>query len=125
MKQTIPISDSFHSDILSPACGVDITLTISGTIRVLTFPDRPVGPQDLQTFNIAVVATAGDRKVRWTQAGMTMDRVEPDGTVINILAAHRPVEFTGVLKTNVETGEVILQSHHLDDIAKICKMLTG
>jgi hypothetical protein len=125
MKETTPISGTFHSDILSPACGVDVTLTFTGTVRTLSFPNRPRGPQDLITSNIKVVATAGDKQVRWTQAGMEMNRVEPDGTVITTIAGRQPVHFTGVLKTNLETGEIILQSHHSDDIPKLCKLLTG
>ena len=126
MKETFDFSDTRHGDILSTRCGVDVTLTATGTIRFFTFPNRPVGPQDLQTFNVKVVATAGGNEVRWQQAGMTMEhKVEPDGTVTSIIAARQPVHFTGVLKTNVDTGEVILQSPHSDDIEELCKRLTA
>jgi hypothetical protein len=125
MKETTTVSGTFQSQILTDACGVAVTLTFTGSIRDLKFPDRPVGPQDLSTFNIAVVATAGSNQVRFENAGLNLERVEPDGTVISQLAAHRPVEFTGVLKVNLETDEVILQSHHLSDIPRICKLLTG
>jgi hypothetical protein len=37
----------------------------------------------------------------------------------------KSVEFNGVLKTNVETGETILQSHNVPDHARkaICQRL--
>ena len=57
IKETMSFSDEFKSPILSSACGFDVTLTVTGTIRVLTFPARPVGPDDLSTGNVAVVAT--------------------------------------------------------------------
>ena len=127
IKETMSFSDEFKSPILSSACGFDVTLTVTGTIRVLTFPARPVGPDDLSTGNVAVVATntANGKQVRWEQGGLTVDRVEPDGTVITMIAGHRPVEVTGVMKINFETGETIMQSHDVDEIPKICARLTG
>ena len=56
MKETITISDTFQSPILSQACGVEVTITITGSLTVLTVPDRPVGPQDLTIANIKWVA---------------------------------------------------------------------
>jgi hypothetical protein len=125
MKETITISDTFQSPLLSQACGVKVTITITGSLKVLTFPNRPVGPQDLTMHNIDWVATAGDNQVRFRNVGIDLVRVEPDGTVIESIAGHQPVEFTGVLKINLDTGEVILEPPHIADIRRLCELLTG
>jgi hypothetical protein len=56
------------------------------------------------------VATAGDNKVRFRNVAIDLVRVEPDGTVIESIAGHQPVEFTGVMKINLDTGQVIAQA---------------
>jgi hypothetical protein len=125
VKETITISDSFESSILSPECGVKVTITITGSLKVITFPHRPVGPQDLTIANIRWVATAGNNQVRFRNVSMTLTRVEPDGTVILSTAGHQPVEFTGVTKINLDTGEVTLEPHHFADIPRLCELLTA
>jgi hypothetical protein len=66
-KEVIPIDETFVDEGLSEACGVEVTIT--GSVTVFTFPDRPVGPQDLTTINIEGVATAGDNQVRARNVG--------------------------------------------------------
>jgi hypothetical protein len=46
-RETITFSDTFPDEFLTEACGVEVTTTVNGRITFLTFPDRPVGPQDL------------------------------------------------------------------------------
>lgn len=125
MKETITISDTFPSSILTPACGVEVTITVSGSLRVLTFPDRPVAAPDLTIANLDWVATAGTNKVRFRNVSVEQVRVEPDGTVIVSVAGHRPVEFTGVMKINLDTGEVVHEPQHFADIEGLCEKLTA
>jgi hypothetical protein len=125
MKETITISDTFQSPILTPACGVEVTITITGTLRILTFPNRPVGPQDLAIANIKWVATAGNNQVPFRNVSIRQVRVGPDGTAILSTAGHQPVEFTGVMKINIDTGEVILEPQHFADIPRLCELLTA
>ena len=125
MVETIHISDSFPSPILSPACDVDVTITISGTLRILSFPHRPVGPQDLAVRNLEWVAKANNNEVRFRNIKVDKIQVEPDGTRIESVSGHQPVEFTGVTKTNLDTGETILESHHVADIEKLCALLNA
>jgi hypothetical protein len=125
MKETITISETFQSPILTPACGVEVTITITGTLRILTFPNRPVGPQDLTIANFKWVATAGNNQVPFRNVSLDLVRVEPDGTVIESIAGHQPVEFTGVMKINLDTGEVILEPQHFADIPRLCEQLTA
>jgi hypothetical protein len=51
--------------------------------------------------------------------------VQPDGTVILSIVGQVPFEFTGVLKINLETGEVILEPHHEVDPTRVCEPLTA
>jgi hypothetical protein len=52
--------------------------------------------------------------------------VEADGTVASSVTG-KSVEFNGVLKTNLETGETIRKSHNVPEPAReaICKRLKG
>jgi hypothetical protein len=36
-----------------------------------------------------------------------------------------PLGFTGVLKIDLDTGEVILEPHHVVDIEGVCAQLTA
>jgi hypothetical protein len=51
--------------------------------------------------------------------------VQPDGTVILSIVGQVLFDFTGVLKINPETDEVILEPHHFFDIEEVCAQLTA
>jgi hypothetical protein len=125
VKETMTISETFVDEFLTEACGVEVTTTATGRVMFFTFPDRPVGPQDLTTVNIALVATAGDNQVRFRDVGVDLVRVQPDGTVILSIVGQIPFDFTGVMKINLDTGEVILEPHHIVDTTRACELLTG
>jgi hypothetical protein len=125
MMETNPVSGTFQSPLLTPRCGVEVTITFTGSQKVLTFPHRPVGPRDLTIFNAEWVATAGDNRVRFRNVSIDLVQVKPDGTVISNFASHQPVEFTGQVKTNLDTGEVILEAHHFADLDRMCELLTA
>jgi hypothetical protein len=124
VKETITFSDTFQDEFLTEACGVEVTTTVNGRITFFTFPDRPVGPQDLTSVHVDIVATAGDNQVRFKDVGIDLLRVEPDGTVILSIVGQVPFEFTGVLKVNPDTGEVILEPQHVVDTTRVCRLLT-
>jgi hypothetical protein len=126
IKEKIPVSDTFRSEILSVRCKVDVTFTVTGTITVLTAPRKPVGPQDLVVANIAGIFTAGTNQVRFQTAKTEITRVEPDGTVLTSISG-KSVEFTGLqLQTNLETGEtVMINEPHVTDLDTLCKRLKG
>jgi hypothetical protein len=125
VKETIRIDERVPDPFLTEACGVPVTTTATGRVTMFTFPDRPVGPQNLTTLNIALVATAGDNQIRFRDVGIDLLRVQPDGTVILSVVGQVPFEFTGVLKTNFDTGEVILEPHHTLDTTRACELLTA
>jgi hypothetical protein len=126
IKETTPVAGTFRSPILSDHCGFEVTFTISGTVRTLTAPQKPVGPQDIEVANIAGVFTAGTKQVRFQTAQTEITRVKPDGTVLTSLTGHS-VEFTGLqLQTNLETGETIMINEpHVTNLDSICRRLTG
>jgi hypothetical protein len=125
VKETMTISETVVDEFLTEACGVEVTTTATGRVTFFTFPDRPVGPQDLTTVNVALVATAGDNQVRFRDVGIDLVRVQPDGTVILSVVGQVPFDFTGVMKVNLDTGEVILEPHHTVDTTRACELLTG
>jgi hypothetical protein len=123
-KEVIPIDEMFVDPFLSEECGVEVTVTETGRVTVFTFPDGTV-LQSLTTLNVEVVLTAGDNQIRIRDVGIDQVRVQPDGTVILSIVGQVPLGFTGVMKIDLETGEVILEPHHFVDIAEVCEQLTA
>jgi hypothetical protein len=125
VKETITFSDTFQDEFLTQECGVEVTTTVNGSLTFFTFPDRPVGPQDLTSVHVDIVATADDNnQARFKDVGIDLFRLEPDGTVVLMIVGQVPFEFTGVLKINPDTGEVILEPQHTVDTTRICRLLT-
>ena len=124
-KEVIQVDDTFVDEELSEECGVEVTIHITGRVTIFTFPDDGVGLQQHTTLNLAGVATAGDNQIRFRDVGGDMVRVHPDGTVILSIIGQVPFGFTGILKINLETEEVILEPHHVVDIAEVCEQLTA
>jgi hypothetical protein len=124
VKEVIPIDDEFADEFLTEECGVPVTTTATGRITIFTFPDGTV-LQDLTTVNVSFVATAGDNQARFRDVGIDQVRVQPDGTLILSIVGQVPFDFTGVMKINLETGEVILEPHHEVDTTRVCEQLTA
>jgi hypothetical protein len=123
-RETVTFSETFEDEFLTEACGVDVTTTVNGRITFFTFADQPVGPQNLTSVHVDLLATAGDNQVRFKDVGIDLLRVEPDGTVVLMIVGQLPFDFTGVLKINPTTGEVILEPHHIVDTTRACRLLT-
>ena len=124
LMETITFSETFEDDFLSDACGVDVTTSVDGRVTFFSFPDRPVGPQDMTSVHVDFVATAGDNAVRFKDVGIDLVRVEPDGTVVLMIVGQVPFDFTGVLMIDLTTGEAILGPHHFVDTTRACHLLT-
>ena len=123
VKEVIPIDEEFQDEFLTEACGVPVTTTATG--RVTTFTVDGVVLQELTTVNVSYVASAGDNQVQFRDVGIDQVRVQPDGTVIVSTVGQVPFDFTGVLKVNGETDEVILEPHHQVDTTQVCERLTA
>jgi hypothetical protein len=124
VKEVIQVNETVADDFLTEACGVPVTTTATGRVTIFTFPDGKV-LQNLTTLNISLVATAGDNQARFRDVGIDQVRVQPDGTVILSIIGQVPFGFTGVLKINLETEEVILEPHHEVDTTRVCERLTA
>ena len=123
MKEVIQVNETFQDEFLTEACGVPVTTTATGRVTVFTFDGTVL--QNMTTLNISLVATAGDNQARFRDVGIDQVRVQPDGTVILSIVGQVPFEFTGVLKINPETDEVILEPHHEVDTTRVCERLTA
>jgi hypothetical protein len=123
-RVVIEVDDQFVDQDLSAECGVEVTATVTGQVIELTFADGKV-LQSVGAVNVQVVWTAGDNEVRARDVGIDQTRVQSDGTVILSIVGQVPLQFTGVLKINPETEEVILEPHHFVDIAELCAQLTA
>jgi hypothetical protein len=124
-RETITFSDTFADEFLSDACGVDVTTTVNGRITFLVFPDRPVGIEDITSVHVDFLATsAGDNRVRFKDVGVDLVRVSPKGTVTLMVVGQLPFDFTGALKIDLTTGEVILEPQHTVDTTRACHLLT-
>lgn len=114
-------------EFLSEACGVTVTIDAVGHIIVRTFDDRGKGLVELRTLNIKLTARVGDNTYQLHDVGADLVRVTPDGTTILMIIGQVPGGFTGVLKINLDTGEVILEPQHSleGDIEEACEVLTA
>ena len=121
--EVITFTDTFHDDFLSDACGVDVTTTIDGTVRIREF-DRATGLVTVATVNVDITATAGDNTFRFRDVGSDVFLQGGEG-VVHLVTGQVPFEFTGVLKINETTGEVLLEPQHTVDTDRACAFLTA
>jgi hypothetical protein len=121
--EVITFTETFHDDLLSDACGVDVTTTIDGTIRVREF-DRETGLVTVVTVNVDIISTAGDNTFRFRDVGSDVFLQGGEG-VVHLVIGQLPFEFTGVLKINETTGEVLLEPQHIVGTDRACAFLTA
>jgi hypothetical protein len=125
--ETIVVDETFVDEDLTAACGVTVTVHLQGEILVRTFEDEGTGVTEVSTINLAATATADDRVFRFRDVGADVTRIEPDGTAVVSIIGQVPFAFAGVLKIDLETGEVILEPRDRSEeqIARACAALTG
>jgi hypothetical protein len=125
--ERITVDDTFADEFLSEECGVEVTTTVRGHITVRTFEGGGTGPASVTTINLEFTATAGDRTFRFRDVGADLTRIEPDGTAVLSIIGQIPFDFAGVLKIDLETGDVIVEPHDrsAEQLAKACAALTG
>jgi len=126
-RERIEIDETVVDELLSEECGFEVVTTFSGHIIVREF-DRAKGVVSVRTLNILGVATANGNTVRIRDVGADQVRIAPDGTMILSIVGQIPFGpgFTGVLKINLTTGEVIHEPHHFtEDVAGVCAALAA
>ena len=120
---TDTIADSFPDDFLSEECGVDVWTTVTGQRTSREF-ERDQGVQVVNTVNVSLVAQAGDNVFRFRDVGADVVQVAPDGTLTLLIIGQVPFSWTGVLKIDPTTEEVILEPHWVDT-TRACAVLAG
>ena len=110
--ERITVDDTFADAFLTAECGVPVVTHVSGHIAVRTFSGGGTGPAEIRTLNIAVTATSGDNTYRFRDVGADHVQIKPDGTAILMIIGQIPFDFTGVLKIDLATGDVIHEPHH-------------
>ncbi len=123
--ERIPIDDTFVDEGLSAECGVTVTARAVGQLTFKTWDRTGTGPLDMTNINIAITFTAGDNSYRVRDVGADLLRREPDGSLVVLVIGQVPFGFSGVLKIDPETGEVLHEPQHLQDAAEACAALTA
>jgi hypothetical protein len=121
-SETEIVSDSFHDDFLSQECGVDVWTTATGMVTRRVF-QRDAGVQTLNTVNISLVAHAGENEFRFRDVGADVQQLA-NGTLTLLIIGQVPFGWTGVLKIDVATDEIVLEPHWVD-AARACAALAG
>lgn len=123
--ERVDIDETFHDDFLSAECGTDVTTRALGHIIFRVF-DRSKGLVELTTISIRLTAMAGDNTYRFRDVGADQIKVTKDGPILSIIG-QVPFDFIGVLKINLDTGEVIHEPGHLigNRVEEACAALTS
>ena len=123
--QRFEIDETVFDGFLSAECGIDVWTTARGHIIFRVF-DREKGLVSLNTLNVGLTARAGDNSYRFRDVGSDQVKVTKDGRILSI-RGQVPFDFTGVLKINLDTGEIVHEPSHLigDRVEKACAALTA
>ena len=126
-SERIVVDEEFADDVFSEECGVPVTTRVQGHVILRTFDDSGTGVVSLNTISLSLTATAGDRIFRFRDVGADLVRIEPDGTAVLQIIGQVPFEFAGVLKVDLDTGEVILEPRDRSEwqIERACAALTA
>jgi hypothetical protein len=121
------LDESFVDKFLTKECGVEVTVHAEGHLILRMFSGDATGPVELVTINVSVTATADGNTYAFRDVGADLVRIEPDGTAILMVTGQVPFQFTGLLKIDLETGEVILEPKHSrgEEAEEACAVLTG
>ena len=125
--EVIDVDESFEDTVASEACGFTVTQTATGTVRVRTFEDGGTGVQELASISITRTLSSENGSIRFRDVGVDKFQVQPDGTVVLLVAGNiAPGGFSGALKINLSTEEVILEpqrDRRARDLERICAAL--
>lgn len=123
--ERISVNDSGVDGFFSDLCGFEVIATSVGRITVRTSPDRTVGPVEVVTINVRTTLSANGNKYTFRDVGANVVRITPDGDLILSIIGQVPFFFTGVLKINLTTDEVVLEPQHSTegDLEDVCATL--
>jgi hypothetical protein len=114
------------------SCDFPVLVSFSGVVIIRTFPDRGSGVVEVDTANFAVRLVGEDgTSVRVRNVGADVTRVTPDGDVLLTAAGqvpfpgHVPYAYKGVLRIDLETGDVILEPSNTTTVDELCEVLSA
>jgi hypothetical protein len=112
--------------LLTAECGVPVTLAGEGhaTNRYFDETGKP-GIRYVRTVNVTLSVRAGDNEVTLRDVGGDVEVLFPDGTRVLSVVGQLPFWFTGVLKIDVDTGEVLQEPQRYTDASSVCAALTS
>lgn len=123
--ERIEVDETTPDEFLTEACGFPVTTHAKGHLVVIESGGEGTGVVAVRTLNIALTATANGKTYRFRDVGADQVRRTPDGFEILMIIGQLPFGFTGVLKVNETTGEVILEPQHSTegDVEDACAAL--
>ena len=123
--ERISVNDSGVDAFFSNLCGFQVIATSVGHITVRTSPDRTVGAVAVVTVNVQTTLSANGNEYTFRNVGADVLRITPEGELILSIIGQLPFSFTGVLKINLSTDEVVLEPHHSTegDLNDVCATL--
>jgi hypothetical protein len=129
----IPVDDAGPDLEMTAACGFPVETVAVGHVIIRTFEGREKGLVDLTTLNVRVAFTANGNTVRIHDVGADRVRIAPDGTLTLSIIGQIPFEtdftatgFHGVLKVDLDTGEVLHEPQHTTgSVEAVCDALAA
>ncbi len=121
--EVTPIDGQFDDEFLTEECGVAVSTTVSGQVRIREF-ERNSGVVSVLTINLTLVATAGDNSVRFKDVGADLVRIAPDGSGVVQVSGQVPFDYKGVVRYDLETDEVVFESSGPFTTDRVCRALT-
>ena len=124
--ERIDIDEQHVAVHLSADCGFTIIASVHGFLTIRT-SDRDQGLVEVGTANITTILSGPGGEITLRDRGANLVQVTPDGDVILSVVGQVPFDFTGALKVDLITEEVLLEPHHLtgDQRAEACAALAG
>ncbi|MGX5653681.1 hypothetical protein ACWKWC_02795 [Geodermatophilus nigrescens] len=127
--EVIDVDAVFVDEVASAACGFEVVQTATGTVRIRTFEDDGTAVQEVRSVSITRTLSSPTGSIRFRDVGVDKIQVQPDGTVVLLVAGNvAPGGFSGALKIDLTTGEVILEpqrDRRERDLERICAALGG
>lgn len=118
------VDDVFDDEFLTEECGVPVVTSLTGQRANRAFEEDGTGVVNVFTINLTYTATSGRNQVVFKDVGADVLKVMPDGTLVVAIIGQVPFDFTGVLKIDLTTGEVIQEPQHFTgDTTGICARL--
>jgi hypothetical protein len=123
----IPVDVTEPDEFLTEECEFPVTTSFQGHVIIREFEREGTGVVEVFTINVTATAMANGKTYTLKNVGADVIRRTPDGDLILMIIGQAPFDFTGVLKINLTTDEVIHEPQHSNegDLQKVCAALSA